>query len=136
MALPRNGIVPYLFYEDAGAMMDWYARVFGFVELSRWPDADGNVVNGEMSVGQTELWLDGGGAAYWEKNGRGPAPWIGVWVDDLDALCAHIRSEGVEVGDPVERNFGVRMSGEVVDPAGYKWGFMERVSLPDPSQSG
>ena len=136
MTLPRSGIVPYLFYEDAAAMMDWYARVFGFVELSRWLDPEGNVRNGEMSVGETELWLDGGGTAYWEQHGRGPAPWIGVWVEDLDATSARIRSEGIELGEPVERNFGVRMSDQVVDPAGYQWSFMERVSLPDPNQTG
>lgn len=135
MSLPRSGIVPYLFYEDAGAMVEWYARVFGFVELSRFEDAHGKVTNAEMLVGETELWLDGDGPAYWEKNGRGPSPWIGVWVDDLDALCARVRSAGVEIADPVLREFGVRMSGEVVDPGGYHWSFMERVALPNPSTS-
>ena len=135
MSIPRSGIVPYLFCEDAGMMLDWYSRVFGFVELSRWKDAQGKVTNGEMSVGQTELWLDGNGPAYWEKHGRGPSPWIGVWVDDLDALCARVRDAGVEIADPVDRAFGVRMTGEVVDPAGYHWGFMQRTALPDPSGS-
>jgi PhnB protein len=132
MAEARTGIVPYLFYEDAAAMLDWYARVFGWVELSRWHDADGNVQNGEMLIGGTELWLDGGGPSYWEKHGRGPAPWTGVWVEDVDALCARVRAAGVEIGEPVERNFGVRMSGEVVDPEGYRWSFMQRTGLPAP----
>jgi uncharacterized glyoxalase superfamily protein PhnB len=70
---------------------------------------------------------------YWEKNGRGPSPWIGVWVDDLDALVARVRSHSVEIGEPVLREFGVRMSGSVTDPAGYVWGFMQRVSTPPPS---
>ena len=130
--LPRSGIVPYLFCDDAAALLDWYARVFGFVELSRWPGRDGRVANGEMRVGETEVWIDGNGPAYWEKQGRGPAPWIGVWVDDLDALCARVRSSGIEIGDPVERAFGVRMTGEVEDPAGNRWSFMQRVSLPEP----
>ena len=133
MAVPRSGIVPYLFYEDAGAMLDWYSRVFGFAELSRWRDAQGKVTNAEMSVGQTELWLDGNGPAYWEKHGRGPSPWIGVWVDDIDTLLARVRAAGIEVDDPAERDFGVRMSGEVTDPAGYRWSFMQRVGLPDPN---
>jgi uncharacterized glyoxalase superfamily protein PhnB len=133
--MPRSGIVPYLFCEDAGALLDWYARVFGWTELSRWHDEHGehgDVRNGEMLVGDTELWVDGDGAAYWEKFGRGPDQWIGVWVDDLDAFCAQVRAAGVEIGDPVERNFGVRMSGEVVDPAGNKWSFMQRLDLPTP----
>lgn len=130
--MQRNGIVPYLFYEDAGPMVDWYSRVFGFIELSRWRDARGRVTNAEMTVGDTELWLDGNGSAYWEKHGRGPAPWIGVWVDDVDAMYERVRAQGVEIGRPVERDFGVRMTGEVEDPAGYRWSFMQRLSLPPP----
>ena len=133
MSLARSGIVPYLFYEDAGPMIDWYSRVFGFVELSRYEDDQGKVTNAEMSVGDTEVWLDGNGPAYWEKNGRGPSPWIGVWVDVLDSFCARVRAAGIEIADPVERNFGVRMTGEVVDPAGYHWSFMQRVATPNPS---
>jgi uncharacterized glyoxalase superfamily protein PhnB len=112
-------------------MVDWYSRVFGFVELSRYEDGQGRVTNAEMSVGDTELWLDGNGPAYWNKNGRGPSPWIGVWVDDLDALCSRVRAAGIDITDPVERNFGVRMTGEVVDPAGYHWSFMQRVAMPN-----
>ena len=67
MAVQRSGIVPYLFCEDAAALMDWYARVFGFVELSRWPGPDGKVQNGEMRVGEAELTLDGDGPAEWEQ---------------------------------------------------------------------
>jgi uncharacterized glyoxalase superfamily protein PhnB len=135
MSIPRSGVVTYLFYEDAGRMVDWYSQVFGFAELSRYVDAYGKVTNAEMLVGETELWLDGNGPEYWDRNGRGPDPWMGVWVDDLDALCARLRSEGVDIGDPVERNFGVRMTDEIVDPAGYRWSFMERVALPDPSSA-
>jgi uncharacterized glyoxalase superfamily protein PhnB len=132
VTMPRSGIVPYLFCDDAGALLDWYSRVFGFVELSRWRDAGGKVMNGEMQVGQTEIWLDGNGPAYWKDHGRGPSPWIGVWIDDLDGLCARVKAEGLEIADPVEREFGVRMSGEVEDPAGNRWCFMQRVGLPAP----
>jgi uncharacterized glyoxalase superfamily protein PhnB len=123
----RSGIVPYLFYEDAEAAMAWYGRVFGWEEVGVWRDDDGKVQNGEMKVGDTELWLDGGGPAYWEKNGRGPSPWIGVWVDDVDEMTERIRAAGIEVDDPVTREFGIRMSAEVEDLAGYRWSFMQRL---------
>ena len=39
-------VAPYLYYEDAGAAMDWLVRVFGFEETVRmanptgaWPTA-------------------------------------------------------------------------------------------------
>ena len=37
------GLTPYLHYEDAAAMLDWLARVFGFEEVTRYVDADGRV---------------------------------------------------------------------------------------------
>ena len=56
-----RGIVPYLFYDDAEAAIEWYTRAFGFVEIGRWNDDKGRIGNAEMRVGNTELWLDGGG---------------------------------------------------------------------------
>ena len=43
MAIEYRGIVPYLFYDDAGAAMDWYARVFDFEDRGRWQDDSGAV---------------------------------------------------------------------------------------------
>jgi hypothetical protein len=31
----RSGLVPYLFYDNTAAMIDWYKAVFGFEEHSR-----------------------------------------------------------------------------------------------------
>jgi PhnB protein len=127
MKTGRSGLVPYLFYEDAGAMADWYSRVFGFEELSRYTDESGRVNNAELRVGDTELWLDGNGSSYWEQNGRGPAGWIGVWVDDPDAVYERVKAHGVEIAAPQDKPYGVRVTGVVTDPAGYQWGFMRRI---------
>ena len=63
MTAPRLGnLVPYLFCADIEAMIDWYTRVFGFVEKSRWRGDDGKVHNAEMCIGDTELWMDGANA--------------------------------------------------------------------------
>lgn len=121
----RGGLVPYLFYEDAGTMMDWYARVFGFVEVSRWCAPDGTVQNGEMAVGDTELWLDGGGPRHFDRDGKRAAAWIGVLVDDLDAVYERVCAAGVDVDPPEQKPYGVRML-SVEDPEGYTWGFMKR----------
>ncbi len=118
-----GGVVPYLFFDDAAAAMQWYGRVFGFEEISRWPGADGVVANAEMRIGTTELWLDGSG----KRADTDPRPhWLGVWVDDVDAVCARVRAAGVSCDDPVDRDFGVRML-NVADPFGYLWGFIRRL---------
>ena len=123
-ARPR-AIVPYLFYDDAAAALDWYARVFGFEELGRFTNAQGRVQNAEMRVGESDLWLDGGGRHLMRREGD-ERIWIGVWVDDVEAMQKQVESAGVEVEPPVDRSFGVRIL-TVPDPFGYSWGFMCRL---------
>lgn len=132
MTRPKLGnLVPYLFYSDVESMLEWYSRVFGFVEKERWPGPDGRVRNAEMTVGDTELWMDGGPSTGRHKltNAQGdPVPlWVGVWLEDresVDAMYDHILGEGVEPTDrPVDRPFGIRTF-NVKDPEGYTWGFI------------
>lgn len=127
-----GGVVPYLHYEDAGVMLEWYSRVFGFIERARWTNDAGAITNAEMQVGPTELWLDGRGPGYWQKQGGRPHQWIGVWVDDVDAMYERVRAAGVAADPPVDRAFGVRIL-TVLDPEGYQWGFMRRIAPVTPS---
>jgi uncharacterized glyoxalase superfamily protein PhnB len=119
-----GGLVPYLFYDDVAEILEWYSRVFGWSERGRW-EHDGSIGNAEMSVGDTELWLDGGGRKHLQHDGVPHSVWTGVWVDDVDALYERVRAAGVEVGIPEQKSYGVRMM-TVMDPAGYTWGFMTR----------
>ena len=122
-----RGIVPYLFVDDAEAAMAWYGRVFGFEEIGRWENDAGRVQNAEMRVGSTEIWIDGGGRRQ-ETDER--PQWIGIWVDDVDAVHAHITAAGVACDAPVDREFGVRML-NVPDGMGYLWGFVRRLDVGD-----
>ena len=56
--------MPYLFFDDAAAAIDFYTRVFGFEEQGRWTNDQGVVHNAEMRIGDAELWLDGSG---WQR---------------------------------------------------------------------
>ena len=119
-----RGIVPYLFFDDAERAVDWYAEKFGFEEIGRWTNDQGKIANAEMRVGDTEVWIDGSGKL--KKNDERPI-WVGIWVDDVDAVYESIRSNGVECDPPVTREFGVRML-NIDDGMGYLWGFIKRVS--------
>ncbi|CAN5259472.1 N/A [soil metagenome] len=132
MNLPKLGnLVPYLFYSDIEAMIDWYSRVFGFTEKGRWRQPDGSVQNAEMRVGDTELWMDGdpspGLHNLTDPHGNSMPLWIGVWLENpaaVDAMYDHILGHGVEPADqPHDRSFGIRTF-SVKDPEGYTWGFM------------
>ena len=124
MTSTYQGIVPYLFYDDAEAAMAWYRRVFGFEEISRWTNEQGKVHNAEMRVGDTELWLDGSG----RKVDTDERPhWVGIWVDDVDAVYRKVTAAGIACEAPVDREFGVRML-TVPDGMGHLWGFIKRIA--------
>jgi uncharacterized glyoxalase superfamily protein PhnB len=124
-----RGLLPYLYYEDAGAMLDWLSDVFGFEERGRYVDKDGIVRQAEMLVGQNELWFSGHGPGFWESKGGRPDTWIGVWVDDVDAMYERVKAKGVASEPPEDKDYDVR-SYSVKDPEGVSWGFMKRLGKP------
>lgn len=134
MSMPRLGnLVPYLYFADIETMIDWYTRVFGFEEKSRWNAPDGSIQNADMRVGDTELWMDGDPAFKHNLAGADGSPrplWTGVWLETpsaVDALYDHIVSQGVVPSErPHDRPFGIRTF-NVKDPEGYTWGFMCRL---------
>jgi uncharacterized glyoxalase superfamily protein PhnB len=119
-----GGLTPYVYYKDAGAVADWLVRCFGFVETSRHPAEDGSVQNVELTVGSTVLWLDGDLSRT--ASNDGPPVWIGVWVDDVDAMYAHTQAVGAASDPPEDKPYGVRML-TVKDPEGVSWGFIKRI---------
>lgn len=123
MTTAYKGIVPYLFFDDADAALAWYSRVFGFEEIGRWTNDDGQIQNAEMRVGETELWLDGSGR---RKDTDERPTWIGIWVDDVDAIYQQVQAAGIECEPAVDREFGVRML-TVPDGMGHLWGFIRRL---------
>jgi uncharacterized glyoxalase superfamily protein PhnB len=118
------GITPYLHYDDIGAMIGWLTRVFGFTEKGRWVDATGAITNAELLAGAAEVWLDGD-PSWWKQRGRRPEEWIGVWVDDVDAMYARVKAAGLDPAPPENKFYAVRVL-QVVDPEGYTWGFLQR----------
>jgi uncharacterized glyoxalase superfamily protein PhnB len=112
---PR-GLSPYLYYADAGAALDWLARVLGFGESVRYVDPDGVVQEGEIQVGAARLMV----------SGRAPGPSEGaglmliVDVADVDAHHARTVAAGVAADPPVDQPYGPRTY-QVDDPWGYHW---------------
>jgi PhnB protein len=117
-----QGIVPYLFFDDAETAIDWYSKHFGFEEIGRWMNDSGKVANAEMKVGNTEVWIDGSGKL--QKSDERPI-WIGIWVEDVDKVYQQLLANGVQCEAPVTREFGVQML-TVDDGMGHLWGFIRR----------
>lgn len=126
-----QNVTPYLFYEDAGAALDWLARVFGFRETARYVDADDVVRESEMQVGGTTIQLCG----HAPGEGHGQGLLLIVHVDDVDAMHARVVAAGIEAAAPDQQSYGPRTFG-VTDPWGYQWSFWQQVHAYEERKGG
>lgn len=122
--IPIRGLVPYIYCVDAGATADWCVQVLGFVERDRWHDDNGIVTNVELVVGDNEVWLDGP-VRDWNVRLHGLSWWIGLVVEDVDAVYEQLRGRVEDLSPPRDRPFGVREL-TLRDPEGHQWGFITR----------
>lgn len=130
-----DGVTPYLYYEDAGAALEWLSTVFGFRETVRYVDAEGVVQEAEMAVGDATIAMTGMGSGHWARQGTsGPVgQLVIVHVDDVDAH--HRRAVAGAVAEPPEdMPYGARVY-IARDPGGNSWSFWQHlrdeVILPD-----
>ena len=108
---------------DPAAVSDWYRRVLGF-EMAEW----GGVVFPQQAAGYQVWSLFKADTDYFDPSPH--ALMINLIVDDLDAVLAQARAEGVE---PLKRDDS-DPSGRfawVLDPAGIKLELWQ--PLKDPS---
>lgn len=135
-------IASALYYDDAGAAIDWLCRAFGFTCRMR--------VQGEGgTVAHSELELDGGLIMVSSINGKTERPVplscrspreLGGWntqtlcvvVDDVDAHCARARELGAVIAEePKTTDYGpdywTDRTYRAIDPEGHQWWFLQRV---------
>jgi PhnB protein len=100
----RTQIIPYIFYRDVPAALDWLAKAFGFVETMRAGTPSGGV-HGEMAI-DGQLIMMGQGA---KEKGMASVRDTGVatqgvfiYLADVDAHCARVRAAGAEIVKPPE----------------------------------
>jgi uncharacterized glyoxalase superfamily protein PhnB len=122
---PYPPLSPYMYYEDAGAAVDWLVAAFGLTERMRDVHPDG-------SIGHCEVEHDGGvvmigappGFESPDRTGRAPFG-IYVHVDDVEAHFAQAKAAGARIQEaPADRPYGVRSYG-ALDLEGNQWWFAQ-----------
>jgi uncharacterized glyoxalase superfamily protein PhnB len=117
-------IVPYIFYRDVPAALEWLARAFGFVETMREALPSGGV-HGEMTLnGQLVMMGQGArdrGMASVREAGTATQG-VFIYLADVDDHCARARAAGAEIARPLEdlpygRSYSAR------DLEGHPWFF-------------
>ena len=120
-------IHPNLFYRDAPAAMEWLHNAFGFEEMLRVPDDEGQIGHAEMHLDGAIIMVsstvgDRGFASPLDLGGQGTVH-INVYVADPDAHHARAVAAGAEITFPLEdKDYGGR-GYSCKDLEGHGWSF-------------
>ncbi|MCS5733810.1 VOC family protein [Herbiconiux daphne] len=133
-------VIPYLYYADADAALDWLERVLGFGPSTRWRLGGPSTREADIRVGDARVSISGrapAGAGGEGAVGEGAGALIIVHVDDVQAFYERVRSvePGAAPDAPVTQPYGPTMF-TVVDPWGYRWNFWQgEADPPQPNAS-
>ena len=130
-------------YRNAGDMIDWLCRAYGFEIRLKVEGDEGRVEHSELTYGSDGLiMVSSEKAGYGDKPGaplRSPASVNGantqslmVYVDDVEAHCARARTAGAKiVNELADHDYGEQYwtdrSYGAVDPEGHMWWFAQRM---------
>lgn len=124
MAAIRTEIIPYIFYEDVPAALDWLARAFGFTEEMRHATPGGGM-HAQMTLGGQRIMM-GQGSAEWgmasAKEARMATQGVFIYLANVDAHFERARAVGAEIvkapyDEPWGRTYTAR------DLGGHPWFF-------------
>jgi PhnB protein len=115
-------VSPYLIVDGASATIDFLKRVFGAVELRRFPDAAGKLLHAEVRIEDTVVMIADGG------DGWPPVPsYVHAYVSDVDVTYRRALAAGAtSVQEPVKKEDEDKRGG-VKDAGGTTWWIATKV---------
>ncbi len=130
-----------LYYRDAAAMIDWLCKAFGFEVRLKVEGEGGRIEHSELTFGEGLIMV---GQERTAGDTRFQTPMLSpltaggntqgmmIYVDDVDAHCAHARAAGAKiVEEPTLHDYGddywADRSYGAVDPEGHLWWISQRI---------
>ena len=117
-------VIPYIFYRNVPAALEWLARTFDFVETLRVATPNGGV-HGEMLFDGQRIMM-GQGNKDWAMlsptETHAATQGIFVYLGDVDAHYERARAAGAEIVDP-PRDLSYGRSYTARDLEGHPWFF-------------
>ena len=117
-------IIPYIFYRDVPAALDWLARTFGFKEVMRVGTPSGGM-HGEMELDGQKIMMGQGHKHWGMVNAReaGVATQgVFIYLADVDAHYERARAAGAEIEEPLKNvDYGRTYTARDLD--GHPWFF-------------
>lgn len=121
MTLPV--IQPRLVVDDAAAAIAFYASALGAIEVMRFADPSGKIVQAEIRIGGQAIALtEHDGDCNLSPTHLGGSPLLlTITVDDADAVGQAMLDAGASVVIPIDDRVYGRREGRLQDPAGHLW---------------
>ncbi len=112
-------ISPHIVVRGAAEAADWYARAFGFQEVSRLAVPDGRLMSLVMRYGESELHL----CDEFAEMGvvAGDSDVLQLSTPDADALWTRAVGAGASVVRELADAFWGERHGQLTDPYGRRW---------------
>jgi PhnB protein len=119
----KTEVIPYVFYRDVPAALEWLARAFGFVEELRHATEGG--MHAQMTLDGQRIMM-GQGSKDWRMQSpsetKTATMGIFIYLADVDAHFERAREAGAEIvqapyDEPYGRTYTVR------DLDGHPWFF-------------
>ena len=110
-------VSPYLIVNGAGATIDFLKRVFGAIELRRFPDESGKLMHAEVRIDDTVIMLADPAPPDWPPISF----YVHIYVWDVDATYRKALEAGAtSVQKPVKKQDEDKRGG-VRDAGGTTW---------------
>jgi uncharacterized glyoxalase superfamily protein PhnB/DNA-binding XRE family transcriptional regulator len=126
----RPTIQPVLVYDDSKKGFDWLQKAFGFSARERVTDEDGQVVHGELVLGEGVIMVT---RAQQQSRWASPKALGGkatgftyVFVDNVDQHLKQAKKAGARIVADLSESYGQRRY-RCLDFEGHEWCFSEEV---------
>jgi len=130
-----------LYYRDAANMIAWLCDAFGFTLRLKVEGENGRIEHSELDYGDGMIMVGEeepeGQVRFVQRRispltAGGNTQGLMVFVDDVDAHCAHARSRGATIVDePKVHDYGTEYWADrsygALDPEGHVWWFTQRL---------
>ena len=128
-------VMPYLFYKDSAAALEFLTSAFGFAERVRMTDEAGNVNHAEVQIGDAVIMFGTPGEDYKNPNELGGrTQTVYVYVDDVDSHFERAKAAGAKIVEEPQDHFYGDRSYTVNDPEGHQWSFGTHVRDVSPEE--
>ena len=130
-AIPEgyHSITPGLTCKDAARAMDFYKQIFGATEIMRMPGPNGQVMHGELRIGDSVIFVSDEfpGMSCEPTPGATNPVYIFLYTENVDATFNRAVAAGAKVDMPLMDQFWGDRYGKITDPFGHQWGLAQHV---------